>query len=318
MDPASVFVARGWLADHPAAFRSLLIRRAVPVEARPGSAVFRIDDQSNGLYGILSGAIGVEGGHRRQTPLLGHVMRPGEWFGIKALLHGGPRELTYRAIEPTRLLFVDRARLMPMMQGDPDVAVRVGQLAEIGNRLGAWIVRDLPTPDAGRRLASVLLRVLGMGEVEPDDPRGFWLTHRQLGEMANLSRHHVGRKLAAFESEGWIGCGYSRVRCRRRSIRFPCRCSAAVAPASVYHFTETSGLCPSISAASMAASGEFRAAELRRHFRNQWGPWAWPNHSVVRRNTILLRPPIPSAWPLVPHQRRSVIVPPSRGLAFAT
>ncbi|WP_146216989.1 Crp/Fnr family transcriptional regulator [Falsiroseomonas bella] len=210
-DPAAVFAARGWLAGHPAAFRSLLIREAVPVEARAGSTIFRIDDASNGLYGILSGAIGVEGGHRRQTPLLGHVMRPGEWFGIKALLHGGPRELTYRAIEPTRLLFIDRTRLVPLMQEDSDIAVRVGQLAEIGNRLGAWIVRDLLTPDAGRRLASVLLRVLGAGEVVPDDRHGFWLTHRQLGEMANLSRHHVGRKLASFEAEGWIRCGYNRI-----------------------------------------------------------------------------------------------------------
>jgi CRP/FNR family transcriptional regulator, cyclic AMP receptor protein len=30
--------------------------------------------------------------------------------------------------------------------------------------------------------------------------------------MANLSRHHVGRKLASFEAAGWIACGYNRVR----------------------------------------------------------------------------------------------------------
>jgi hypothetical protein len=48
-------------------------------------------------------------------------------------------------------------------------------------------------------------------EVVPDD-QGFWLTHQQLGEMANLSRHHVGRKLASFEAAGWIGCSYNRVR----------------------------------------------------------------------------------------------------------
>ena len=211
-DLEAVFATRGWLTEHPAEFRSLLIGEAVPVEARQGTFVFRRDDESNGLYGIVSGAIGVEGGHRRQTPLLGHIMRKGEWFGIKALLHGGPRELTYRAIEPTRLLFISRTQLVPLMQKDPAIAVRVGQLAEIGNRLGAWIARDLLTPDAGRRLAAVLFRVLGTGEVVPDDPQGFWLTHQQLGEMANLSRHHVGRKLASFEAAGWISCGYNRVR----------------------------------------------------------------------------------------------------------
>lgn len=208
----AVFATRGWLSEHPASFRALLVREAVIIEVRQGSVVYRRDDESNGLYGIVSGAIGVEGGHRRQTPLLGHVMRTGEWFGIKALLHGGPRELTYLAVEPTTLLFVARTRLVPLMQKDPSIAVRAGQLAELGNRLGSWVARDLLTPDANKRLAAVLFRVLGAGEVEPDDPKGFWLTHQQLGEMANLSRHHVGRKLASFEAAGWIGCGYNRIR----------------------------------------------------------------------------------------------------------
>ena len=211
IDIVSVFAKRGWLSEHPADFRALMIGEGVPVEARAGACVFRRDDDANGLYGVVSGSIGVEGGHRRQTPLLGHVMRPGEWFGIKAVYHGGPRELTYRALEPTRLLYVSRARLAPYLQRDPDIVLRLGQLAEIGNRLGAWIARDLLTADAGRRLASVLFRVLGAGEVPPDHSGGFRLSHQQLAEMANLSRHHVGRKLAEFEAKGWITCGYNHI-----------------------------------------------------------------------------------------------------------
>lgn len=211
-DVEAVFAARGWLSHHPPSLLSLLLREATTVDVTAGAVVFRIEDEATGLYGIVSGAIGVEGGHERQAPALGHVMRPGDWFGIKAMFSGGPRDLTYRAIEPSRLVFVPRARLVPMMQKDPDLAMRVGQLGEIGSRLGAWALRDLLTPDAARRLASVLLRVLGMGEVAPQDPQGFWMTHQQLAEMANLSRHHVGRKLAEFEAEGWIGCGYNRIR----------------------------------------------------------------------------------------------------------
>ena len=211
-DLDAVFAARGWLSEHPATFRALMIRSGVVVEAQDGSFVFRQDDDSDGLFGIINGAISVEGGHRRQSPLMGHVMRAGEWFGLKAVVHGGPRELTYRTLEPTRLLCVSRSRLVPLMQADTDIAIRVGQLGEIGSRLGTWIARDLLTPDAGRRLASVLYRVLGAGEVRPGDPEGFQLTHQQLGEMANLSRHHVGRKLATFEAAGWIACGYNRIR----------------------------------------------------------------------------------------------------------
>lgn len=210
--PDATFAARGWLAEHPAGFRSQLLRQGVPVQVQPGICVYRRDDASTGLYGIASGAVGIEGGHSRQTPLLHHVLRQGDWFGIKAVLHLGPRELTFRALEPTTLLFISRAKLAPMIQENPDFAIRIGQLGEIASRLGSWMARDLLTPDAGRRLAAVLYRVSGSGQVVPADPQGFWLTHQQLGMMANLSRHHVGRKLAVFEAAGWIACGYNRIR----------------------------------------------------------------------------------------------------------
>jgi CRP-like cAMP-binding protein len=206
-----IFGARGWLSSHPEAFRSLVISKGVQVSESAGSVVFRRDDPANGLYGIISGAIGVDCGTHRQSSLLGHVMRRGEWFGTKAL-YGGNRELTFKAIEATQLLFVPRSEIVPLMQASADVAVRVGQLGEHGDRLYWTVIRDLLTPDAGRRLAAVLYRVLGAGDVAPDDPEGFRLTHQHLGEMANLSRHHVGRKLAALEAAGWIGCGYNRIR----------------------------------------------------------------------------------------------------------
>jgi CRP/FNR family transcriptional regulator, cyclic AMP receptor protein len=208
----AVFATRGWLTEHPAAFRSLVVSAGVPVEIQPGACIFRRGDEANGLYGIVSGAVGIEGGHHRQSPLLNHVLRNGEWFGLKAVLGGGLRELTYRTLEPTRLLLLSRSRLVPLMHAEPDVAVRVGQLAELATRLGNWITRDLQTPDAGRRLAAVLFRVLGAGEVVPENPGGFRLSHQQLGEMANVSRHYVGRKLASFEQAGWIRCGYNRIR----------------------------------------------------------------------------------------------------------
>jgi CRP-like cAMP-binding protein len=207
-----IFAARGWLSDHPAAFRAAILGAGVPVAVTPGRTVYREGDSSSGLFGIISGAMGVEGGHGKVTPRLGHILRDGEWFGIKAPLHGGPRELTYRAIEPTRLLFIANARLRALMEDNVDAAIRIGQLAEIGNRLGAWITRDLLTRDAGQRVAAALLRVLGSGELAPVDPAGFRLTQQMLAEMANLSRNHVCRKLGEFEAAGWIAWGYNRIR----------------------------------------------------------------------------------------------------------
>lgn len=189
-----------------------MIDAGLPVTVASGRTVFREGEHSSGLFGVVAGAVGMTGGHKRATPRLGHIMRDGEWFGAKAPLDGGPRDLTYYAIETTHLLFIANARLSKMMRENTDVAIRVGQLAEIGARLGRWVARDLLTRDAGRRAAAVLLRVLGAGELAPSDPRGFRLTQQMLAEMTNLSRHHVCRKLADFEAAGWIRCGYNRIR----------------------------------------------------------------------------------------------------------
>ena len=213
-DIEALFASRGWLARHPPAFRRVLLAEALTLHMAPGVYVYREGAESHGLYGIIAGGIGVEGGHPEQTPMLGHVHRAGEWFGMRAPLDGGPRALSYLALEPSQLVFIPNSRLVPLMRSDADHAIRVGQLGEAGSRLSSRIIRDLLTRDARRRLAAVLLRVTGDGELVPDDPSGFWLTHRQLGEMANLSRIHVGRKLGDFETAGWISCGYNRIRLR--------------------------------------------------------------------------------------------------------
>ncbi len=211
-DPGQVFASRGWLAGETANFRALILKRGIPIEVPAGQPVYRADEEATGIYGVFAGGIGVEGAHARQSPVLGHVHRAGDWFGIRGPLDAGPRLWTFRAMEPSQVLLIPNNRLLPLMQSDPSVAISVGRLAEQANRLAAWGMRDLLTPDAGQRLASVLLRVVGMGEVVPRDLKGFWLTHQQLGEMANLSRHHVGRKLALFETMGWISCNYNRIR----------------------------------------------------------------------------------------------------------
>jgi CRP-like cAMP-binding protein len=210
-DADQLFASRGWLARETAAFRALILERGIPIEVPAGQPIYRADEQATGLYGVIAGGIGVEGAHARQSPILGHVHRPGDWFGIRGPLDAGRRLWTFRAMEPSQVLLVPNNRLLPLMQSDPAVTISVGRLAEQANRLAAWGMRDLLTADAGQRLASVLLRVVGMGKVLPRDPKGFWLTHQQLGEMANLSRHHVGRKLTLFEAKGWISCSYNRI-----------------------------------------------------------------------------------------------------------
>jgi CRP-like cAMP-binding protein len=128
------------------------------------------------------------------------------------VLRGGARTLTFIAIETTTLLHVPLERLRPQLQADPSFAARLAQMADASTETVVWAARDLLIRDSARRLAAVLLRVTAMGEVPPGDGDGYALTQAELGEMANISRHHVNRILATMRRAGWIDARYNRIR----------------------------------------------------------------------------------------------------------
>jgi CRP-like cAMP-binding protein len=144
--------------------------------------------------------------------IMAHIERAGDWFGHGPVLRGGPRTLTFVAAEPSTLLQVPLDRLRPQLQNDPDFAARLAQMADASTETVIGVARDLLIRDSAKRLAAVLLRVTAAGEVPPDNEQGYALTQAQLGEMANISRHHVNRILGMMRRAGWIDARYNRIR----------------------------------------------------------------------------------------------------------
>ena len=207
-----VFSQRGWLARQPPPFRTQFISLGRLVTLERTAPVFRTGEESGGVYGGGRRRGGRAGGDARQLPAMAHIERAGDWFGHGPVLRGGARTLTFLAIEPTTLLHVPLERLRPQLQVDPGFATRLAQMADASTETVVWVARDLLIRDSARRLAAVLLRVTAMGEVPPGDARGYALTQAELGEMANISRHHVNRILATMRRAGWIDARYNRIR----------------------------------------------------------------------------------------------------------
>jgi CRP-like cAMP-binding protein len=211
----AVFASRGWLADAPPALRARLIAAGRVMPVARGARVYDIGSTPGGIYGVISGGIGGEGGTQWHTPRLAHVYRAGHWFGHGPALVGGRRTIGAFATENSLLLNVPLPALRTLMHEDAKMTRLVGGMANLGTVLAAWVACDLLIPDAPRRIAAVLLRVTGALEgVEPNDPRGFVLTQTELGDMANASRNHVNRVLGSFFESGWIEQRYGHLRLR--------------------------------------------------------------------------------------------------------
>ncbi len=208
------FGRRGWLAGQPEGFRRQIVAMGRLLPVKRNNWVFAIGDPPGGIYGIVSGGIGIEGGGPFHALRLGHVLRSGAWFGHHPVLSGGGQRIQgMRAMEDSVLLHVPLGPLQALMRQDPAAARCIGDMADGGSILATRIISDLLIPDASQRIAAVLLRITGAEDgIEPDDPAGFLLTQTEIGELANVSRPHVNRILAGFVSKSWITKRYHHLR----------------------------------------------------------------------------------------------------------
>lgn len=211
---ARLFGERGWLSEQPPGFQHEILAMARAAHVPRGAWVFAVNDAPGGIYGVVSGGIGVEGSGPYNLPRLGHVLRSGCWFGHGPILSGGGKRVQgMRALEDSELVYVPLAPLRALIARDPEAARCVGQMADGGSMLGTRVISDLLIPSVPHRIAAVLLRITAAEEgVEPHHPDGFLITQSDLGEMANVSRSNVNRVLGDFARQGWITKHYQRLR----------------------------------------------------------------------------------------------------------
>jgi CRP/FNR family cyclic AMP-dependent transcriptional regulator len=85
-----------------------------PADLQAGDVLFRQGEEADGLYVVAAGSIGVytrlPGGREVEIAVLG----AGEVVGELALVDGGTRAATVRAVEPTAVLFFGRADFLAL------------------------------------------------------------------------------------------------------------------------------------------------------------------------------------------------------------
>jgi CRP-like cAMP-binding protein len=202
---ARLFARRGWLADADEALRLAVLSSAQAVRFERGERVFSVQDPPGGIYGVVSGGIGIEGSSQWHPLRMGHILRMGDWFGYRPALTGHACAIGFLAVEPSALVLVPLHALNHLKRKRPEFLALLTAMAIRGDELGTLVAFDLLIRNARRRIAAVLLRVTGAHDkLPPSDPRGFLLDQAVLGEMANASRVYTNRTLSFFRQRGWI------------------------------------------------------------------------------------------------------------------
>jgi len=108
------------------------------VQFEPGQAIIERGDRSDGMYVVLDGRAQVDVGGRY------HDLKAGSFIGEMALIQGGRRGATVKAVEAVETLMITAEDFRTFLLEHPSVAVTmletvVKRLSEIQQRVEAWM-----------------------------------------------------------------------------------------------------------------------------------------------------------------------------------
>jgi CRP/FNR family cyclic AMP-dependent transcriptional regulator len=191
----------GWLADQPEDVRRLVLKGSRMVAYQAGEFIFHAGDAEGGIYGVITGGVGVHLPSEEGISVLAHILRCGGWFGYGPLVRGRKRSLSFSLIEPSLLFHLPLSNAQDIAQISHAHQRAILSVGEYGMDAATKVIETLLIRNTDRRIAATLLRVAPL----PDDGGALTvviLTQSQLGEMATAERQVVNRALKRLEAKG--------------------------------------------------------------------------------------------------------------------
>jgi len=183
-----------------------LLKFATVKHFKPGEEMFAKGDTGSALYGVLSGRVCIYTVSSVGEEIFLNILDPGEIFGEIALLDGGPRTASARAMTAVDLLQIQREHLLPFLRANPELSVSMLSVLCGRIRMNVEFIEDAIFLHLPARLAK-RLQTLGEQHGKPD-PRGIRidlkLSQQDLAHMVGATRERVNRELSLLREDGVI------------------------------------------------------------------------------------------------------------------
>lgn len=199
----------GWLADRSPKNQRLILACGRTRHFEKGMALYRYGDQSEGVFGIVSGNVSVTIPNDLGADHMIYVATPGFWIGDAALFSHTNRLVTVTAETDVDAVFLPKPKLLKLIQDHPKILEDFYALSHLNLAVALSLISNLVTPNAEKRLAAFFLN-LDSRQIEP----GAWiqLAQDRVASMVALSTPTVQRQMKALSDAGLVEIGYSRFR----------------------------------------------------------------------------------------------------------
>jgi len=192
--------------DVPAGLLDDLLKFASVRHLRGNEEIFAKGDVGNALCGVLTGRVCIYTVSPDGEEAILNVLEPGEIFGEIALLDGGPRTASARAMQAGDLLQIHRDHFVSLLHEHPELGVSIMSVLCGRIRMNVDFIENTVFLHLAARLAK---RLITLAEVHgKPDPRGvriaFKLSQQDLAHMVGATRERVNKELSPWRERGWI------------------------------------------------------------------------------------------------------------------
>lgn len=188
----------------PASVIDRLVAHARTAEYGAGKPIFAKGDPGHGLLAVFAGLVKISVQSAEGREIVLNLIGPNEVFGEIALLDGEPRTANATAITRCQLLVLDRRDVLPLLEQEPAIGIRLLEVVSRRLRRTSEQVEDLSFEGVPLRLAKALLRLADLqGTARMPKPR-ILITQKALGQTVGLSRESINKHLQTWRQAGLI------------------------------------------------------------------------------------------------------------------
>jgi CRP/FNR family transcriptional regulator, cyclic AMP receptor protein len=202
-DKQALLRAHPFFRDLGGAVIDRLAPRVISTKVKKGAVIFRKGDIGSKLYAVRAGAVRISAPSEEGKDAIFNLVVPGELFGEIAFLDGGQRTADAVAIDNCELMIIERRDFIPLIQDNPEVAIRLitilcGRLRKTSEQVEDIVFLGLPN-----RLAKVLLHLYRPSSTAAPNKK-IQVTQREISQMIGVSRESANKQLQDWQRKKWL------------------------------------------------------------------------------------------------------------------
>lgn len=176
-----------------------------------GEALFRINEEPNELYQVISGKIKCNMYSHDGKEVVISTLLSGETFGEQGLVDALPRATNTYSVGPSVVNVLNKHQFSLLCKKHNEINAQLIIMFSLRMRIAFEINTDNLTLALRQRLSRCIYRIISYRHSEPSNGLLVDISHEELSRMVGASRQSISKELKQMERDSLLTTQYGQI-----------------------------------------------------------------------------------------------------------